>query len=206
MPPAVERLAKNFMENPVVVSVGETGKSGQNIEQKVEFFQSEGRKKQRLIELVRTCDPPILIFVNTKKGCDSTSRWIESEAGGAVRSVVIHSGKSQEQREDHLEKFRSGKYDVLIATDVLGRGIDIKGVNHVINFELPSTIQYYTHRIGRTGRAGRTGTAWSFAMASDSELFFDLKLRLQESGARIPPEIANAKTKPGQAYGPAIVD
>uniref|UniRef100_A0A7S0BFF3 RNA helicase n=1 Tax=Rhodosorus marinus TaxID=101924 RepID=A0A7S0BFF3_9RHOD len=207
MPPAVERLARKFLRRPVIIAVGETGKSADLVEQKVEFLASEQKKKNRLSELIRMLEPPIIVFVNTKKGCDAVSRSIEGDTG--VRTAVIHSGKNQEQREENLSNFKSGKLGVLIATDVLGRGIDIKGVNHVVNFEMPKQIDPYIHRIGRTGRAGRKGTAWTLVTAADSDVFYDLKVKLEAAGAHVPSEIMKSdavRNSSGGIFGRAIVD
>lgn len=187
MSPAVERLARSYLKDPVVISVGETGKAADNVVQRVEYFSSEARRRKRFIELLETLEAPILVFSNTRSGCEMISRYVE--ANSVVRPVIMHSGKSQEQREKTLEGFRTGRFNVLIATDVVGRGIDIKGVKNVINFELPKTIESYTHRIGRTGRASEKGTAWSLATDVDKQIFVPLASLLQKSGASIPPEI-----------------
>ncbi|CAN8067821.1 unnamed protein product [Agarophyton chilense] len=187
MSPAVERMARSYLKDPVVISVGETGKAADNVNQRVEYFSSEARRRGRFIELLETLEAPILVFSNTRSGCEMICRYVETNS--AVRPVIMHSGKSQEQREKTLEGFRSGRFGVLIATDVVGRGIDIKGVKHVINFELPKTIEAYTHRIGRTGRAGEKGTAWSLATEVNRDIFPQLASLLKKSGASIPPEI-----------------
>lgn len=188
MSPVVERLARDYLVKPVVLTVGEAGKAADAVDQRVEYLTSEGKKRERLVSLVRELDPPTIVFVNTKKGCEDVCRLLESGCG--LRPNVLHSGKSQEQREQILTNFKAGRVDVLVATDLLGRGIDIKGVNHVVNFELPSEMSKYTHRIGRTGRAGRKGVAWSLATSADSELFGDLKAYLEQSGSRVCPAIA----------------
>jgi len=115
-------------------------------------------------------------------------------------ATVLHGGKIQDQREENLNRFKAGEVDVLIATDVVGRGIDITGVEQVINYDMPSNIEKYTHRIGRTGRAGRKGIATSFMTLEDTEIMYDLKEFLKKSGQEIPAELAKheaAKTKPG---------
>lgn len=192
MSPTVERLARDYLVKPIVLTIGEAGKAADAVDQRVEFLTSEGKKRERLVNLVRELDPPIIVFVNTKKGCEDVGRLLESGCG--LRPSVLHSGKSQEQREQILSNFKAGRVDVVVATDLLGRGIDIKGVNHVVNFELPSEMAKYTHRIGRTGRAGRKGVAWSLATAADSELFGDLKVFLEQSGSRVCPAIARHST------------
>jgi ATP-dependent RNA helicase DDX23/PRP28 len=202
MSPAIERIAREYLSQPIVVTIGQTGKVAEAVEQHVEVLSSEGRKRERLVELVSKLDPPIIVFANTKKGCEDVARLIESRTG--IRPVVLHSGKSQEQREEHLEGFRNGRFGVVVATDVLGRGIDIKGVNHVINFELPKTIAPYTHRIGRTGRAGRKGTAWSLATGDDADLFADLKIHLEQSGAAVPRLLARHDSAKAASLRPII--
>lgn len=189
MSPSVERLAQAYLEKPIIVTIGETGQAADAVDQRVEFLTSEGKKRDRLKSLVRELEPPVIVFANTKKGCEDVARLIES-GGGSGRPLVLHSGKSQEQREQIFDSFKSGRAGILVATDLLGRGIDIKGVNHVINFELPSEMSKYTHRIGRTGRAGRKGTAWSLATSADADIFEALHAYLEQSGARVCREIA----------------
>jgi ATP-dependent RNA helicase DDX23/PRP28 len=112
----------------------------------------------------------------------------------------LHGGKSQEQREISLEGFRTKRYNVLVATDVAGRGIDIPDVAHVINYDMPGNIEMYTHRIGRTGRAGKTGVATTFLTHGDSDVFYDLKQMLIQNNSPVPPELAKheaSKFKPG---------
>jgi ATP-dependent RNA helicase DDX23/PRP28 len=113
--------------------------------------------------------------------------------------AAIHGGKSQDQREESLRGFKQGEYDILVATDVAGRGIDVKGIDLVVNYEMPLIIENYTHRIGRTGRAGRQGTAVSFLTAGDTDVMYELKELLMNSGNSVPGELANnqaAKVKP----------
>jgi superfamily II DNA/RNA helicase len=108
-----------------------------------------------------TGDAKALVFVNTKKTADILGRQLE-QSGFASAVGVLHGGKSQEQRESALEDFRNGSINVLVATDVASRGLDIPDVGNVINYELPSKIETYCHRIGRTGRAGKDGIATSY--------------------------------------------
>jgi ATP-dependent RNA helicase DDX23/PRP28 len=125
-------------------------------------------------------------------------RFLQSKNIGAT---VLHSGKSQEQREANLANFRAGRHDVLVATNVAGRGIDIPGVTLVINFDAPPNIEDYTHRIGRTGRAGTSGVAVTYIGEADSAIFYDLKRFLDSSPkAIIPGELrshAATRIKPG---------
>jgi ATP-dependent RNA helicase DDX23/PRP28 len=150
MPPMVERLARKYLRRPCVVTIGTAGQAVHTIEQRVEFQQSENSKRSRLVELLQSgFEPPILIFVNQKKSADILSRALEKMG---YKATTLHGGKSQDQRELSLQQLKSGTKEVLVATDVAGRGLDIKDVSLVINFDMARSIEDYTHRIGRTGR------------------------------------------------------
>jgi len=196
MPPAVERLARSFLRCPAIVSIGDPGHAKKDIEQKLEFI-SEAKKKKRLEELLVGAEPPIIVFVNQKKAVDVLAKSLDNSG---YRVCSIHGGKSQEQREWAMNSFKEGRYDILVATDVAGRGLDIEGVQQVINFDMPKTIEDYTHRIGRTGRAGNKGLATSFVTPEDAEIFYDLTQFLKTSNQIVPPELAAhpaSKFKPG---------
>jgi len=196
MPPAVERMARQFLRHPSIISVGDPGHAKKDIEQRLEFI-SEAKKKKRLEELLVGAEPPIIVFVNQKKAVDVLAKSLDNSG---YRVCSIHGGKSQEQREWAMNSFKEGRYDILVATDVAGRGLDIEGVQQVINFDMPKTIEDYTHRIGRTGRAGLAGLAVSFLTPEDSEIFYDLTQFLKTSNQLVPSELANhpaSKFKPG---------
>jgi ATP-dependent RNA helicase DDX23/PRP28 len=198
MPLQVELLAKKFLRNPIFLAVGDrAGAASTNVTQRVEWMGSDNQKKTRLLEILNEDLAPFIIFMNAKKACDSLSRYL-TQAG--FKSTVVHGGKIQAQREANLAGFKAGEYDVLVATDVIGRGIDISGVEQVINYELPKTIDKYTHRIGRTGRAGRKGVATSFLTNEDTDIMFDLKNMLISSHNLVPLELSRhegAKNPPG---------
>ena len=198
MPPKVIHLAKKYLRSAVEIAVGDRrGKASSNVEQRVEWVKSDADKKRRLIDLLTSEAPPIIVFCNLKKTCDLVAK-ATAELG--IRSVVLHGGKTQETREEALADFKRGNIDVLIATDVMGRGIDVDSVRLVINYEMPSDIQKYTHRIGRTGRAGKKGVATSFLTEADAEVMYDLKAMLKEANQNIPPELNNheaSRNKPG---------
>jgi len=198
MPPAVERLARTYLRRPVSVYIGSAGKPVERTEQIV-FMVDENQKRNKLMEILRRgIEPPIIIFVNQKKGADVLAKGLEKFGFNAC---TLHGGKGQEQREFALSNLKSGAKDILVATDVAGRGIDIKDVSLVINYDMAKTIEDYTHRIGRTGRAGKHGTAISFLTKDDSPLFYDLKqLLLTSPVSTCPPELTNhpdAQHKPG---------
>lgn len=197
MPPAVERLARKYLRNPVVVTIGTAGKTTDLITQHV-IMLKESEKMFRLQKLLGDLgDKTAIVFCNTKKTVDMRAKDLDRLG---YRVTTVHGGKSQEQREISLEGFRNRRFNVLVATDVLGRGIDIPDVAHVINYDMPTSIDMYTHRIGRTGRAGKTGEATTFLTLGDTEVFYDLKQMLTQSNSPVPPELARheaSKFKPG---------
>ncbi|EDV30846.1 uncharacterized protein Dana_GF15062 [Drosophila ananassae] len=198
MPPAVERLARSYLRRPATVYIGSVGKPTERTEQIV-YMMGENDKRKKLMEILsRSIDPPVIIFVNQKKGADVLAKGLEKLG---YNSCTLHGGKGQEQREYALAALKSGAKDILVATDVAGRGIDIKDVSLVINYDMAKTIEDYTHRIGRTGRAGKNGVAISFVTKDDSALFYDLKQCVTASPVSVcPPELMNhpeAQHKPG---------
>ena len=197
MPIPLERIARQYLRRAVYIIIGDAGKAVDTIEQRV-LWTSEGKKTSMLFKLLEEYpDPPIIVFANIKRACDNVSKALHN-AGWSC--VVLHSGKSQDQRENAIAGFREGRYDVLVATDVAGRGIDIPGVNLVVNYDLPKGIEPYTHRIGRTGRAGKSGVAASFLTNEDTDIMYDLKEMLFSTGNRVPQELVqheSSKIKPG---------
>ncbi|KAJ1688638.1 hypothetical protein LUZ63_012793 [Rhynchospora breviuscula] len=197
MPPAVERLARKYLRNPVVVTIGTPGKATDLISQHV-IMLKESEKMPRLEKILHELgDKTAIVFCNTKKSADVRAKELDKLG---FKVTTLHGGKSQDQREISLEGFRNKRFNVLVATDVAGRGIDIPDVAHVINYEMPSSIDMYTHRIGRTGRAGKTGIATTFLTLHDTDVFYDLKQMLIQSNSPIPPELARheaSKFKPG---------
>lgn len=198
MPPAVERLARTYLRRPATVYIGSVGKPTERTEQIVHIV-TENEKRKKLMEILsRGVEPPCIIFVNQKKGADVLAKGLEKLGYNAC---TLHGGKGQEQREYALASLKNGSKDILVATDVAGRGIDIKDVSLVINYDMAKTIEDYTHRIGRTGRAGKTGCAISFCTKDDSHLFYDLKQVITASPVSVcPPELMNhpeAQHKPG---------
>ncbi|CAM0953641.1 unnamed protein product [Alopecurus aequalis] len=200
MPQAVERLARKYLRNPVVVTVGSAGKATDLVTQNV-IMVRDSEKMPRLQRLLRDLGDAktAIVFCNTKRSVDICARHLEREES-SFRATTLHGGKSQEQREASLDGFRNGRFRVLVATDVAGRGIDVPDVAHVINYEMPGSIDAYTHRIGRTGRAGKKGQATSFLTLENTDIFYDLKQMLVQSNSPVPPELARheaSKFKPG---------
>jgi len=192
MPAEVERIAKKYLRHPAVVSIGDRdSRKNTRIVQKVLFLSSPGQKVKALTEILHrhprnNMNEKIIVFVNEKKHADGVGRMVEN---AGRRCVVLHGGKAQDQREENLEAFRRGGV-VLVATDVAGRGLDIPDVSHVINFDLPSrSIDAYSHRIGRTGRAGKDGYATSFITDEDNGIMPALVQYLESTNNEIPDRL-----------------
>lgn len=179
MPPAVERLARKYLRRPTVINIGTTGKAADTVTQRVVMLKENekaGFLEQELESMGE--EQRIIVFVNTKRQCDAVARTLDSLG---YRSTLLHGGKTQDQREESIKGFREDKYNVLVATDVAGRGIDVPNVALVINYDMPNNIEAYTHRIGRTGRAGRKGAAVTFLtpqVDSPAVSLFEMLLRV----------------------------
>lgn len=156
MPVEVLKLTKEFLREPKYVQVGRRGGPAQTISHAIQTV-ARGEKAEWLARWLRhEAEGPVLIFCRTKIGADRlTSRLV----GLGIRAAVVHADRSQPQRLAAVEGFRSGTYPVLVATDVAARGLDIDGIAHVVNYEVPDTPEAYVHRVGRTGRAESTGRA-----------------------------------------------
>ncbi|KAJ3302873.1 mRNA splicing protein prp28 [Kappamyces sp. JEL0829] len=207
MPPPVEKLAKEYLRRPVNVTVGLVGQVVDRIEQRVEMISDEAKKIARMQKIFSSgeFDAPMIVFVNEKKTCDTVARALESIG---YRCAVLHGGKGQDQREAALAGLKAGTREVMVATDVAGRGIDVKNVSLVLNFDMAKSIEDYTHRIGRTGRAGSSGCAITFLASKDTGVYYDLKIVLQKSPlSKVPRELATheaAMQKPSAAHAAAI--
>lgn len=159
MPPNIQRLAKQFLNNPQHVSVIPKQISAPLIDQAY-IEVPERQKFEALSRLIDMESPELaIVFGRTKRRVDELSEALQKRGYSADG---LHGDLSQNQRDAVMRKFRDGSIDVLVATDVAARGLDVSGVSHVINFDLPQDPESYVHRIGRTGRAGKEGTAWSF--------------------------------------------
>jgi ATP-dependent RNA helicase DDX23/PRP28 len=189
MPIAVERIARKYLRRPAIVTIGNVGEAVETVEQRVEFVAGEDKRKKRLQEILSSSEfqPPIIVFVNIKRNCDAVARDIKHMGFNAV---TLHGSKTQEQREAALASLRNGQSDVLVATDLAGRGIDITDVSLVVNFNMANSIESYTHRIGRTGRAGKSGIAITFLGNEDADVMYDLKQMLSKSSiSKVPDEL-----------------
>lgn len=166
MPKTISSLASEFMKMPLRIEVAPQGTSAKNVEQ--ELFVVEKIHKLRLLKsILKENEKSVtLIFSRTKYGARNIARKVN---GMGYSATEIHSNRSQPQRKAALDGFSSGKYQIMVATDIAARGIDVKDISLVINYDLPSNSEDYVHRIGRTGRAGRFGKAISFASSDQTD-------------------------------------
>ncbi len=179
MPQIMEGLSRDYLRDAVRVEVSPPGKAADKVNQTVHFVE-KNKKQDLLIELLSLhADERTLVFSRTKHGAD---RLMKSLDRAGFEAAAIHGNKSQGQRDRALDAFRAGSIRVLVATDVAARGIDIPGVRHVYNFDLPNVAENYVHRIGRTARAGRDGSAVAFCAADEMK---ELKAIEKVLGTRI---------------------
>ena len=160
MPPEIMKVASQYMKLPIRVEIAPTGTLPEHVTQEL-FIVSKEQKTTLLIKLLETYQGSTLVFTRTKHGASRVVRQLKSKG---IRSAEIHSNRSLGQRREALEGFKTGKYQVLVATDIASRGIDVTGIELVLNYDLPSVSEDYVHRIGRTARAGSAGHAISFVM------------------------------------------
>ena len=164
MPKEISSLAGAMLKDPVHVAVAHVATTAERVEQRVMFVET-ARKRQVLADLLKRGDMGrTLVFTRTKHGADRVTQHLEAIG---LPAAAIHGNKSQPQRERALQNFKDGRVKVLVATDIAARGIDVDGVTHVVNFDLPNVPEAYVHRIGRTARAGHTGIAISFCDSSE---------------------------------------
>ena len=180
MPTEIVKVAANYMKLPVRVEVAPPGTTASDVSQ--EFFFVDNRDKTHLLEnLLSEYKGSVLVFTKTKFGAKRLVREIKRSGH---RASDLHSDRSLAQRRDALDGFKLGKYRVLVATDIAARGIDVTGIELVVNYDLPANAEDYVHRIGRTGRAGAVGHAISFAMphqkadVKDIERFIRMAVRV----------------------------
>lgn len=180
MPKQVRALADEFLVNPVDVSIGQQSKPIEKINQKI-LLVNQPSKKRLLVEILSDVFKAI-VFTRTKHGADKVVRYLKEKG---LESTAIHGNKSQGQRQRSLEMFKKDKINILVATDIAARGIDIDEVSHVVNFDMPNVPESYVHRIGRTARAGNDGIAISLCDGSEVPYLKDIEKLIQQ---KIPRE------------------
>jgi ATP-dependent RNA helicase RhlE len=206
MPPAIATLAGEMLHQPVKVSVAPVTMTADRVAQRVILIEAR-RKTGALVDLLQNPDfRRSIVFTRTKRGAD---RVASALAAAGLTAEAIHGNKSQNQRLRALEAFRSGGVAVLVATDIAARGIDIDGVSHVVNFELPDVPEAYVHRIGRTARAGAEGEAIAFCDAEERDLLRAIEKLTRQTipttdlrlAPGAPGEVPSSPKKPGARSG-----
>ncbi len=192
MPSDIAKLSSEILKNPEKVEIAPQGRTIEKIDQRV-YFVNAGLKRTLLNHLLTDESlERVIIFTRTKRGANRVAEALEDRG---VRSEAIHGNKSQNARQKALDNFSRGKARVLVATDLASRGIDVQGVTHVINFELPADAESYVHRIGRTARAGASGIAISFCDGSERGQLKGIE-RLTNQRIAVVPTPANEDMPP----------
>lgn len=190
--PPVEKLARKAMNNPEHVVIAKTEQTAPKIEQSL-FWLTEDRKLSKLVQILKEEKGTAFVFVNSKEKTYQLSRLLNHK--GIDDVTYIHSDLQQEHRELAVSDFKSGKFRIIIATDVMGRGIDVDDVAHVINYDVPKEAADYIHRIGRTGRRGMMGHASTFAIPGKDD-------KAIEAIAKLRGKPAPKKPVPGEKREP----
>lgn len=199
MPVEIEALAQEYLNKPVQVKVGKVSSPTANVSQVLEKV-TENEKIDRLLTLLveeasqaesaSHAFPLTIVFVERKTRCDEVAEALVAQG---LYAVALHGGRSQSEREAALRDFRNGSTNILVATDVASRGLDVTGVAHVVNLDLPKTMEDYVHRIGRTGRAGSTGQATSFYTDRDMFLVAHIRKAIADAELGHTVEFATGK-------------
>ncbi|MEG1069235.1 MAG: DEAD/DEAH box helicase [Ruthenibacterium sp.] len=203
MPKEIEELANGLLKHPEKVMVTPSATTVEKIDQSL-YYVDKGNKPALLTSLLKHKDVvSALVFTRTKHGADKVVRELAKDG---ITAMAIHGNKSQNARQDALARFKDGRISVLIATDIAARGIDVSGLTHVINYELPNIPETYVHRIGRTGRAGQDGVAISFCDFDEKEYLADIekliRMQITEVNHRWPMKIFQKTEKKTQARPP----
>ncbi len=182
MPAEVEALARKYLRKPVVVQVGRRSEAASTVTHAV-YPVPRDRKSQLLVQLLKRPEmDSVLVFTRTKHGADRVVRHLDDES---ISATAMHADKSQGERTRALEDFKAGKIRVLVATDIAQRGLDVSGISHVINYDVPQQPEDYVHRIGRTGRAAATGDAFTFMSPDEISMVRAIERTISQQIPRI---------------------
>lgn len=196
--PPVEKLARKAMNNPEQVVISKTEQSTPKIDQML-YWVPEDRKLSKLVQILKEEKGTVFVFVNSKEKTFQLTRLLNHR--GIEDVTYIHSDLQQEHRELAVSDFKSGKFRIIVATDVMGRGIDVDDVAHVVNYDVPKEAADYIHRIGRTGRRGQTGHASTFAIPGKDDKAIDAISKLRGTATPAKP-VPGAKPAPGPRRAP----
>jgi ATP-dependent RNA helicase RhlE len=203
MPPEVEALARKYLRKPVVVQVGRRSSAASTVTHAV-YPVPRDRKSELLAQLLRAEKlDSVLVFTRTKHGADRVVRHLEREN---IEATAMHADKTQPQRTRALEDFKSGKVRVLVATDIAQRGLDISGITHVVNYDVPQQAEDYVHRIGRTGRAAKEGDAFTFMAPDEIAMVRQIERVIGQPIPRISVPGFDFGTVPGTITGTIAAD
>ncbi|MEK7414141.1 MAG: DEAD/DEAH box helicase [Planctomycetota bacterium] len=201
MPREIRELARGLMKDPVEVAVVPVATAAETVAQSV-FHVSKAQKQALLTQLLNGPGVDrVLVFTRTKHGADKVVRKLSMSG---IRAEAIHGNKSQNHRIRTLDGFKKGAIRVLVASDIAARGLDVDGITHVINFEIPNEPETYVHRIGRTGRAGASGTAFSFCDNDERAFLTDIErtMRMKVPVAPLPANLPQLPHDPTPERGP----
>ncbi len=215
MPPAIEKLSERYLQDPVRINCSQSQVSGETIEQRY-FTVRQDDKFDLLIGLLKREQPrQVIIFCRTKRGTDRLHRAIQMESRHipelkGMRMACIHGDMNQRDRDHVFNSLRAGELNLLVATDVVGRGIDVSTVSHIINYDIPLDCDDYVHRVGRTGRMGREGIAFTFVTASEGPQLTAIELNINRLLVRddLASVLSSVVSKPEDEPAPtaAIAD
>jgi ATP-dependent RNA helicase DDX3X len=198
-PKEIQGLARDFLTNYIFLTVGRVGSTNENITQLMRYVEDHMKTKYLIKMLEEQTEAGLtLVFVETKKRADDLEYTLRRERFPATS---IHGDRTQWEREEALKQFKSGDLPILVATDVAARGLDISNVNHVINYDLPNSIDDYVHRIGRTGRAGNVGRATSYVNENARAILRELCQLLDEANQEIPSWFEQLVSSTGSGMG-----
>lgn len=195
IPPNVQKLANRILKDPVQITIGKPLGAAKTVEQRF-LWVGEDEKNRQLLRLLKEEKGSVIIFTKSKD--KATRVWRSLHSAGVYDATYLHSDRLQSHREQALAEFKGGKYRILVATDVAGRGIHVDEVAHVINYDLPMEPEDYVHRIGRTGRAGSSGKATTFITPGDRRLLGQIERILKTT---IEPEGDATSDRPPRGRG-----
>jgi ATP-dependent RNA helicase RhlE len=194
--PEIKRLASSYLQDPVTIEVARSNATASTVEQC--FYRVDDEDKRRVMQQIlrERGVKQAFVFVNSKLGCARLARSLERDG---LNTTALHGDKSQDERLKALDAFKTGAVDLLVCTDVAARGLDIKDVPAVFNFDIPFNAEDYVHRIGRTGRAGASGLAVSFVTGRDTRLLGDIEKLIGKKAEFVPVE-PEPERRPGGRY------
>ena len=193
----VEKASSSMAKDLIVISVGKSNRPNRAVRQLAIWVESK-QKKQKLFDILTSKQhfkPPVVVFVGSRLGADLLSEAITITTG--LKALSIHGEKSMKERREIMSSFLVGEVPIMVATGVLGRGVDLLSVRQVIVFDMPNSIKEYVHQIGRASRLGEEGTAMLFLNEENKNLFPELLEILKSAGAAIPRELANSRYRSG---------